>query len=192
MFETALPSARLLLNRLLFASLAIIISGYATVSAPAEASQTLDQVKSELLQCRLELKANKEIQSKTFFAVMVQWPTERHDVDLHVIDVAGEEFHFQNRVIPGRPGELSVDTTSGPGVEIWEVSAAPVGEYQVFYNLYDKHGNADPAEVMGGVFHRDGHYRFRKRHLTNVGRDHAELVAVMTVTSDGNVEVSEW
>jgi len=192
MNESALLRARRLRNGLCLAALGAITSGYAAMPAPAEASQALEQVKSELLQCRQELKANEEKNSKPFLAILIQWPTARHDIDLHVIDVAGNEFHYQNRVFPGRPGELSVDTTSGPGVELWEVSAAPAGEYQVIYNLFDTHGNREPAVVTGMVFHRDGRHRFRERRLTNAGRDHAELVAVVTVASNGDVEISEW
>ena len=144
-----------------------------------------------LQSCRAELNACEEKLSRTFLAIVIQWATERHDVDLHVIDVAGEEFYYENKTISGRPGELSADTTEGPGVEIWEVSDAPPGKYRVIYNLFDKHGNSAPAVVKGGVYHRDGHSRFRERRLTLEGRSDAVEVAVVTVEDDGSVEISE-
>ncbi len=144
-----------------------------------------------LQSCRAELNACEDRLSKTFLAFVIQWPTSAHDVDLHIVDVAGAEFYYEKKTIPGRPGELSADTTDGPGVEIWEVSEAPAGEYRVLYNLYDRHGNGEPAVVKGGVYHRDGHDRFAERRLTREGRRNAVPVAVVTVKDDGNVEVSE-
>ena len=158
----------------------------------AESQSNLEQILSEDLQrCRTELNACEEKLSKTFLVFVIQWPTAKHDVDLHIIDAAGREFYYGAKTIPGRPGELSVDTTSGPGVEIWEVPQAPPGEYQVLYNFFDAHGNSDAALVKGGVYHRDGHVSFRDRRLTRTGGPNAERVAVVTVNDDGNVEVSE-
>ena len=149
------------------------------------------QAAAGLQSCQAELNACEERLSRTFLAVVIQWATELHDVDLHVIDTAGKEFYFEAKTIPGRPGELSADTTKGPGVEIWEVSEAPPGEYRVLYNLFDDNGNRAPATVKGGVYHRDGHDRFRERRLTRQGRRNAVPVAVVTVKDDGSVEVSE-
>lgn len=155
------------------------------------ASSTQGGRADELQQCRAELDACRIIQASTFLVVMVQWPTARHDVDLHVVDAAGSEFFFSARTVPGRPGELITDSTQGPGVEVWEVSEAPPGEYRVLYNFYDAHGNANAATVTGTVFHRGGPYRLRTRSLNRLGRANAMLVAVVTVNDDGSVEISE-
>ena len=153
----------------------------------------LREAQAQLRNCQQELHTCKRRLSKTFLAMVVQWPTRRHDVDLHVIDVAGREFSYRKKRIPGRPGELSADTTKGPGVEIWEVPEAPPGEYRVLYNLYSRGRprNPAPAIVKGGVYHRDGHDRFRERRLTAVGRGNALLIAVVTVKPDGSVDISE-
>ena len=134
-----------------------------------------------LRNCQAELNACKEKLSRRFLAIVIQWDTDRHDVDLHVIDAAGKEFYFRHKTAPGRSGELSVDTTRGPGVEVWEITEAPAGKYQVYYNLFDRQGNNADAVVKGGVYHRDGHHRFRVRRLRQQGRRFAELVAVVTV-----------
>ena len=144
-----------------------------------------------LQSCQAQLNACEQRLTKTFLAVVIQWATERHDVDLHVIDPAGEEFYYERKTIPGRPGELSADTTKGPGVEIWEVPDAPVGKFRVLYNLYSLHGNERAAIVKGGVYHRDGHFRFDERRLTEVGRGNAQMVAEITVANDGSIEISE-
>ena len=143
-----------------------------------------------LRSCRAELQACEKKLSKTFLAIVIKWPTDKHDVDLHVIDPAGEEFYFNRPIVPGRPGKLSADTEQGPGVEVWEVSNAPAGKYRVRYNLFNRWGNPADAIVEGGVYHRDGYYRFPRRRLSEEGRRHAVLVAVLTVKADGSVEIS--
>lgn len=142
-----------------------------------------------LQRCRADLEACTVRLSRTFLAVVVQWPTPRHDVDLHIKDAVGERFYYDRKKVAGRPGELSVDTRCGPGVEIWEVPAAPPGKYRVYYNLYGFNGNRAAAVVRGGVYFRDGHVRFRERKLTQRGR--AQLVAEVTVKADGSVEAVE-
>ena len=145
----------------------------------------------EMQQCRAELDSCRERLAKTFLIAIIQWPTARHDVDLHVVDAAGSEFFYSARTMPGRPGELRFDTQQGPGVEVWEVSEAPPGEYRVLYNFFDSGGNPNAATVSGSVYHRGGSYRFRDRRLTELGRANAQLVAVVTVDDDGRVNVSE-
>ena len=158
----------------------------------AEARGELQQAQSELQQCEANLNACEEKLSRTFLAIVIQWSTGSHDVDLHVIDTAGEEFYYQKKTIPGRPGELSADTTNGPGVEIWEVPVAPAGVYRVLYNFYDRNGNTDEdPTVKGGVYHRDGHDRLEHRTLTRLDRVNAVLAAVVTVKDDGSVEISQ-
>ena len=155
--------------------------------------ETVQRSVEGLRSCQAELNACEEKLSKTFLAVVIQWATRNHDVDLHVVDPAGKEFYHRNKTIRGRPGELSADTTKGPGVEIWEVSDAPAGQYRVLYNLFELHGNEQAAIVKGGVYHRDGHIRFNQRSLTRPGTNpnNAIMVAEITVGDDGNVEVSE-
>ena len=156
-------------------------------SALASARQGAEGLQS----CQAELNACEEKLRKTFLAVVIQWATRDHDVDLHIFDPAGEEFSYENKTIPGRPGELSADTRKGPGVEIWEVSVAQPGKYRVNYNFFDNHGNRRAAVVKGGVYHRDGYHRFRERSLTRQGRANMVLVSEITVNDDGSVDISE-
>ena len=113
-----------------WAGVACAVAMLALGTAPAGqavASEELQQAQDELQQCRAKLGVYEEKLSRTFLAIVVQWSTTRHDVDLHVIDVAGREFYYRESSFPDRPGELSADTTQGPGVEIWEVPVAPAG-----------------------------------------------------------------
>lgn len=160
----------------------------------AQARSELEQAQAELRQCQGELEACEEKLSKTFLAVVIQWKASGHDVDLHIIDPAGNRFYYQEPKHPPWPGELSADTTRGPGVEIWEVAQARPGEYRVLYNFYSRDDdNPENPIVEGGVYHRDGHVELRDRRLARVGSDNvnAVLVAIVTVNDDGNVEIEE-
>lgn len=176
----------------------------------AQAESELAQARSELAQaqdsqsalqrCQAELDACEKKLAKTFLAVVIQWETERHDVDLHIIDPAGNEFQYNAPKHPPQPGELSADTTCGPGVEIWEVAQAPPGEYRILYNFFSRRGNScdssrpanqGDAIVKGGVYYRDGHVKLRERRLTGVGRSNALTVAIVTVNDDGSVDIDD-
>ena len=157
-------------------------------SEAEQAEGEAEQAESELRQCRAELQT---CEAKTFLAVVIQWTTYDHDVDLHIIDAARKEFSFENPTVPGRPGELSVDTRKGPGVEIWGVPEAPPGEYQVLYSFYAPYGNSNAAMVKGVVYFRDGHRELRERSLIELKRPNATLAAIVTVHDDGSVEVVE-
>ena len=163
----------------------------------AEAREDLQQTQSELQQCQANLDVCEEKLSKTFLAIVIQWPTEIHDVDLHVIDPAGERFYYRNKGTDRASGQLSADTTNGPGVEIWELAEARVGEYKVLYNFYSNRDgdevNMKDAVVKGGVYHRDGHHPLGERTLTTVHDANANAVPVATVTvkEDGSVDISQ-
>ena len=160
----------------------------------AETREDLQQAQGELQQCQANLDVCEEKLSKTFLAIVIQWPTRFHDVDLHVIDPAGERFYYRNKGADRRSGKLSVDTEKGPGVEIWELAEAPVGEYQVLYNFYRRNKNDNNPTVEGGVYHRDGHERLKDQTLTRTNGNNfadAKHVATVTVKEDGSVDISQ-
>ena len=131
-------------------------------------------------------KKNLEDQLKnTFLIVVINWKTSKHDIDLHVVDPNGNEFYYSKKKIRGVNGELSEDTTRGPGVEVWEISKAAPGDYKVYYNFYSSGDNNRPSEVNGRVYYRDGSKRFNKIVLQNV--KNKPLVATITVKNDGQV-----
>ena len=152
-----------------------------------QAEREADETDSELRQCRAELQACDDA---TLLMVTMEWG-EDHDVDLHVIDAAGKEFSHEDLTIPGRPGELVIDTRKGPGMEAWAAPKAPPGEYQVLYNLFRTNEDELPATVKGVVHFRDGRRELRERDLTELHRPNATLAAIVTVNDDGSVEVFE-
>ena len=129
----------------------------------------------------------REQLANTFLIVVIDWKTKNHDVDLHIIDPAENEFYYEKTSFPGVPGELSEDERYGPGVEVWEIRETPAGDYTIYYKLYDQHGNSEPAVVHGRVYFRDGVKNFREIRLARQGEKRS--IATITVKSDGQVTV---
>jgi F0F1-type ATP synthase membrane subunit b/b' len=125
--------------------------------------------------------------AKTFIVLFVRWDTH-DDIDLHVVDPSGAEFYWDgHRTIPGRLGELSEDTRIGPGAEVWEIRAAPAGEYKVFVELFAVNDRRKPVTVKGRVFHRDGSSALREAQLRTERQK--ESLALIRVDDQGKVTV---
>ncbi len=137
------------------------------------------------LQQRLQ-EAEKKL-SKTFLLVYIQWNTKYQDIDLHVIDPAGNEFFYQKRSFPNVDGELSEDSQYGPGTEVWEVRSAATGAYRIFANLYNPHGNPAAPVVRARVFYRDGNFILPEVTLTRVGEK--VFIAGLNVDDSGRVTI---
>lgn len=135
---------------------------------------------AELRKCEMQL-------ARTYLAVVIKWPTVRHDVDLHVVTPQGHEFFYGRRRISGVAAELSADTTRGPGIEIWEMANAPPGEYRVYYKFFSRHGNRNSAPVTGAVYYRNGKKLLPPVILRTVSEK--PLIATVIVKPDGDVQL---
>ena len=127
---------------------------------------------------------------KTYLMVIIEWQT-RHDTDLHVVDPRGGEFNWQHPTVPGHFGKLSKDTTLGPGIEVWQIEDVPPGEYRVYANLYNKHGESSPAYVTGKIFYRDGSLGLPHKQLVRVDQSaqRKERLATVNVQADGRIQI---
>jgi hypothetical protein len=83
----------------------------------------------------------------------------RNDLDLHVIDPAGEEISFKSKRARSG-GWLDVDMNAEPRrglssqpVEnvFWPAGGAPLGTYKLLVNHYRNHGSPDPTQFIVGV-----------------------------------------
>jgi hypothetical protein len=90
--------------------------------------------------------------------VSLMW-NNRNDLDLHVIDPAGEEISFKSKRARSG-GWLDVDMNAEPRrglssqpVEnvFWPAGGAPLGTYKVLVNHYRNHGSPDPTQFIVGV-----------------------------------------
>jgi hypothetical protein len=165
----------------------------------AQTQQQLAQSEAELSRCESELAGCpdtvEEIEGdQRFIIVNLDWRSQYHDIDLHVIDPAGNEFKYNRRTFSNAPGELTVDNLCGPGFEVWQVISPRPGRYQLYANFYSRSGGRcetgqtgpSTSPITMSVFHRNGIRNFNKT-LTRTGADAKELIATVIVDSDGAV-----
>ncbi|MDF1800739.1 MAG: hypothetical protein P1V81_16310 [Planctomycetota bacterium] len=74
------------------------------------------------------------------FAVAIQWNTDSTDIDLHVVDPAGEHCYYGHRDTAGG-GHLSRDVTGGYGPELYTIPLVDEGEYLVFARFFASNPN---------------------------------------------------
>ena len=72
--------------------------------------------------------------------VTMMWNTDQTDVDLHILEPSGEECFYQHKNTKSG-GKITRDITDGYGPEMYSLSKAPGGEYQVLVNYYANNQN---------------------------------------------------
>ena len=147
-----------------------------TRGALAEAQRERDRMRGELQSCEQELR-------KKFLLALISWDTVDDDVDLHVVDPAGNEFYYGERGHSGTPARLEEDNTRGPGNEVWLHPQATPGEYRLYYKLFNKRSSGG-VTVRGAILTPRGRQAAPDIRLTRQGEK--PLVAIVTVDNNGN------
>jgi len=142
-----------------FALLAVILFPYYLKSEQQFSAEAQD-VRVQNQQLREEIEKLMELLKGSYLVVVLQWDTFAQDVDLHVVDPAGNEFYYEetNRdgsTFPGEDAFLTVDSRDGPGVEVWLNPTADAGEYRILANLYDREQNPENPRPRFKVYTRD-------------------------------------
>jgi flagellar motor protein MotB len=161
-----------------------------TQSNLQQTQQNLNQCNNQKQQIDKQLQQSqhfnqqcaKELQEIFLIAVMT-WDT-KDDIDLHVVDPQGREYYYKQKVHPNSHYELSVDTTVGPGVEIWEAPSASPGVYQVYYRLY-KQNDPKHALIKGRIYYRNKVVVLDDKQIVHQG----EKVYVTSITIDQEGQV---
>jgi ATP-dependent 26S proteasome regulatory subunit len=93
--------------------------------------------------------SKREIASveKKFMMISAIWSTEKHDVDLVVVDPDGFKYNFKQKGSPKSIGNFEIDSRYGPGLELWKSEDLKPGKYQVNVSLYNQYGNTKDTEV---------------------------------------------
>ncbi len=148
--------------------------------------------KEKVLQAKLgtltmELENLKKENPQRFMAVIAQWTTERQDVDLILKDPNSKVFNFKNRKYQGYPGELTMDSRFGPGVEVWQTNDFRPGVYTVTLQLYRSYGQSLDTPVKLSVISPMGRVDIPELVL-NLNKKKA---ATVTFTLDGKGHLVE-
>jgi predicted secreted protein len=127
----------------------------------------------------------------TFLLVKIEW-NDSVDVDLHVTDPQGNEFSFEMTNKNGTDfknsqGRLSIDTVTGPGIEVWQIPVASPGAYKIEYVM-----NSEPGRVVAvnGLFFD----KLGKKQLPDkiIGNGNLRVLAgIIEVASDGRLALHQ-
>ncbi len=155
---------------------------------PEKLKQLLEEnrgLRSEVVE--LKRRIEQLNQRKMFMAIVLQWNTQAHDLDLVVKDPSGKVFDFKNRKHAGAEGELTLDTRQGPGTEVWQTETLLPGRYELTAILYNSYGNKNPAALTVSVFTPQGTKTLPASRLAGSGR---KQVFAIDVSAEGKVQVA--
>lgn len=141
-----------------------------------------DQVKKE----NEKLKAASAKSGTSFAAVIVQWSTPKHDIDLEIIDPKGRVYNYKKRKNPGSSASFALDSRSGPGAEVWQTNDLVEGTYKIKYKFYNNYGNKSPAKIQTTIFSTKGKYVPADISLDTAGKNESSLK--FKIDSAGNVQ----
>ena len=145
----------------------------------ADARQGADRAGGALGECEGELR-------KTYVVVLTRWNKES-DVDLHVVDPAGNEYYYERRTHAGSDAELDLDVTNGPGNEVWYHPRSGSGRYRICYKLYQDRDGGAPVTVHGRVLGKEGGVNLRSVVLRT--EKEVRIAADVSVGRDGSLSV---
>jgi hypothetical protein len=99
--------------------------------------------------------------------VVMSWDQDATDIDLHVIEPAGDEGFYGHRFTTGG-GQVSRDCTQGYGPEEYVLRASASGDYQIRCQFYGSHVTTlyGPVTVVATVFLDWGRPTQRKQVMT--------------------------
>ncbi len=146
---------------------------------------------------REQARRADRIRKETHLQVALTWAwpktgnrdiESKDDVDLFLVDPAGNLFDYRNRSHSGAPGTFLVDSMHTPGGEIWSAERANPGIYTVCV-VRQRVDRQQTLPVEGLAAHRGGRIALPTVALEtgNAGR-HMSMAAIQ-VADDGGVTV---
>lgn len=174
-----------------FALLMVILFPY-YLKSEQQMAEDAQHMRVENQQLQEQITKLMELLKGSYLVVVLQWDTLGQDVDMHVIDPAGNEFFYDRsnrdgRHFPGEDAFLTVDSRDGPGVEMWLNPTADPGQYRVLASLYDRAENPDNPLPRFKIYSRDNIFELSGEALTRE-RERMEMLR-LHVDGDGKVTV---
>ena len=130
---------------------------------------------------------NKKKKYSSFLAVIAQWKTTKHDLDLEIVDPKGRVFNYKSRKHRNSKALFSLDSRSGPGAEVWQTSEILKGTYKVKINFYNDYGNKTDAIVQTTLFTQKGTLQIPEFKLNLSSKRY--FVRKFSVDADGKIRM---
>lgn len=105
-----------------------------------------------------------------FLMISTTWASEKHDIDLEIVDTNNKKFNFKKKSYGGIDGQFEIDSRYGPGLEMWKTPKLQPGQYKVKVTLYNSNGNEAPAEVQTSVITVTENYKLPKMTLSKTDK----------------------
>lgn len=164
-----------------------------SVTSEAEISKLKKEISEQQLVIQ-KLSAQNEMLIKenlsSLMMVVLQWTSEKHDLDLEVTDPNGRLYNFKNRSFQNSKAKFVIDSRNGPGVEMWQTPNIVPGEYKADFVFYNNYGNQAPATVSGSIITKKGEVPIKpfKLDFSQAKKKSFKIV----VSPEGNVTVNEF
>ena len=154
-----------------------------------DSAKQLSRMQKQLQQCRNDCRRSKQ----RYILISISWGTPapedraKNDVDLHVVDPAGNEYNFRKKSYPGSAARMEVDSRWGPSSEVWFNPDPKAGVYKVYYNLY--RADTPSVEVRGRIVVPAGRVVVPVKRLVLDPAKRRVLAAKVIVKADGEIVV---
>jgi len=123
-----------------------------TITSQSESAQK--ELQKQLSQAQAQQRALASVPAPTppmpqkkIMVISTTWETEKHDVDLVIVDPNGFRYTFKNKRGPSSVGALEIDSRYGPGLELWRTQDLKPGKYKILVKLYNQFGNTKDAII---------------------------------------------
>lgn len=94
-----------------------------------------------------EALSKSQTPMQNYLMVLLVWETEKHDLDLQVVNPNAKNFSFKRRKIANEAGAFELDSRYGPGIEMWKAENFAPGTYSAKTTLYAQNDNRKPARA---------------------------------------------
>ncbi|MCY4346506.1 MAG: hypothetical protein OXC17_06885 [Aestuariivita sp.] len=130
-----------------------------------------------------EIRSCREIERPSFLLILMNWSSS-YDVDLHVVDPTGREYHIGASRHAGSDAILEEVELLGFGNEIWLHPEAEQGRYRVCFKLRSQL-DLGSVEVRGSILSQNGSMEIPNQTLSQ--EDDVRLATHVVVDDNGDV-----
>lgn len=113
----------------------------------------------------------KKSASANTFLILARWEKEKHDIDMEVKSPGGIVYNFKNKTNSAEVAAFLVDSTKGPGVEMFKTGDEKTGTYEVKLKLYNTRGDNTNSKVELNVINAQGEKQVEQVILTPEKRE---------------------
>jgi flagellar motor protein MotB len=129
------------------------------------------EMQNQIVKMQKTVVNSKKSPSANTFLIIARWEKEKHDIDLEIKSPGGILYNFKNKTNNGEVAAFLVDSTKGPGVEMFKTGDEKSGTYEVKLKLYNTRGDNTTSKVELNVINAQGEKQVEQVILTPEKRE---------------------